>query len=180
MDIRNPKIDKYVNIPEKGLTNYLAKQNEDINNYIVKLENFDNYYVLPSGVIPPNPVDLLMSPKIEDLFTSLKKEYDYIIVDTAPVSLVTDTLLVAKFADSFIYVMRANYLDKRLLKIAESFYTEKKLPNMAVLLNDTIWRKTYGYGYGYAYGYGYGYGCGYGYGADVEKKSWKDRLRKKK
>ena len=84
LDIRNPKIDKYVNIPEKGLTNYLAKQNEDINNYIVKLENFDNYYVLPSGVIPPNPVDLLMSPKIEDLFTSLKKEYDYIIVDTAP------------------------------------------------------------------------------------------------
>lgn len=177
LDIRNPKIDKYVNIPSKGLTNYLAKPNEKIEDYIVKLDNFENYYVLPSGLIPPNPVDLLMSPKMKDLFENLNNQYEYIIVDTAPVSLVTDTLLVAKYADLFVYVMRANYLDKRLLKIAESFYQEKKLPNMAVLLNDTIWRKTYGYGYGYAYGYGYGYG--YGEDITVQKKSWKERLFKK-
>jgi len=178
LDIRNPKIDKYVNIPSKGLTNYLAKANQDVKDFIVKIDNFDNFYILPSGVIPPNPVDLLMSDKIGELFEKFKSEYDYIIVDTAPVSLVTDTLLVAKYADLFIYVMRANYLDKRLIKVADSFYQEKKLPNMAVLLNDTVWRKTYGYGYGYAYGYGYGYG--YGNDEEKTKKTWKDKLRKKK
>jgi tyrosine-protein kinase Etk/Wzc len=171
LDIRNPKIDKYIDIPSKGLTNYLTKHNEDINDYIVKLKNFDSFYVLPSGVIPPNPADLLLNSKIEEMFDSLKNEYDYIIVDTAPVSLVTDTLLVAKHADAFIYIVRANYLDKRLLKISENFYNEGKLPNMALLLNDSVWRKSYGYGYGYAYTYGYGY---------EEEKSWFDKLWKKK
>ena len=169
LDIRNPKIDKYIKIPSKGLTNFLTKQDAVIEDYIVKLDSFNNFFVLPSGVIPPNPADLLLNDKIAGMFETLKDAYDYIIVDTAPVSLVTDTLLVAKHADAFIYVVRANYLDKRLLKIAESFYIDKKLPNMAVLLNDSVWRKTYGYGYGYAYTYGY-----------EEKTSWFDRLRKKK
>ena len=73
-------------------------------------------------------------------------------------SVVTDTLLIAKNADAFIYVMRANYLDKRMLKFADSLYKENKLPNMSIVLNDTEVKKTYGYGYGYVYGYGYGYG----------------------
>lgn len=168
LDIRNPKIDKYVKLPSKGLTNFLAKNNEDINNYIIKLDNFENLYILPSGIIPPNPVDLLMNKKIDTLFDQLKKEYEYIIVDTAPVSIVTDTLLIAKHADAFIYVLRANYLDKRFLTLIERFYKENKLPNMSVLLNDTVIRKTYGYGYSYGYGYGYGYG----YESDAEKQPW--------
>ncbi|HEX8269192.1 MAG TPA: polysaccharide biosynthesis tyrosine autokinase [Flavobacterium sp.] len=155
MDIRNPKIDQYIKLPEKGLTNYLSQKGNGIHDYIVKLDNFQNLYVLPSGIIAPNPVELLMNPKLDSMFSQLKQEYDYIIVDTAPVSVVTDTLVVAKYADAFIYVMRANYLDKRMLKVAESFYTAKKLPNMAIILNDTIWRKTYGSGNGYGYGYGY-------------------------
>ncbi|WP_309640381.1 polysaccharide biosynthesis tyrosine autokinase [Flavobacterium sp.] len=155
LDIRNPKIDRYVKLPSKGLTNYLSKNNEDIHDYIVKLDDFENFYVLPSGIVPPNPVDLLMNNRIDEMFEQVKKEYDYIIVDTAPVNLVTDTLLVAKNADIFIYVIRANFLDKRLIKTIESIYRDKKLPNMAVLLNDTKWRKTYGYGYGYGYGYSY-------------------------
>ncbi len=155
LDIRNPKIDRYVKLPSKGLTNYLSKNNEDIHDYIVKLDDFENFYVLPSGIVPPNPVDLLMNNRIDDMFDQLKKEYDYIIVDTAPVNLVTDTLLVAKNADLFLYVIRANFLDKRMVKIIESIYREKNLPNMAVVLNDTKLRKTYGYGYGYGYGYDY-------------------------
>ena len=124
LDIRNPKIDRYVKLPSKGLTNYLSKNNENINDYIVKLDDFEKFYVLPSGVIPPNPVDLLMNNKINDLFDQLKKEYEYIIVDTAPVSLVTDTLLVAPNADIFIYIIRANFLDKRLLKMIQTIYKE--------------------------------------------------------
>lgn len=174
LDIRNPKIDRYVKLPSKGLTNYLSKNNEDINDYIVKLDDFERFFVLPSGVIPPNPVDLLMNNKVNDLFDQLKKEYDYIIVDTAPVSLVTDTLLVASNADIFVYIIRSNFLDKRLLKMIQTIYREKKLPNMAVLLNDTVWRKNYGYSYGYSYGYGYGYG------EENSKKHWYSNLFKKK
>jgi len=90
-----------------------------------------------------------MSKKVDTLFETLKAQYDYIIVDTAPVSLVTDTLLIAKHADTFIYVARANFLEKRMLSIANSLYKEQKLPNMCLLLNDTDSTKGYGYGYGY-------------------------------
>ena len=164
LDIRNPKIDRYVKLPSKGLTNYLSKSNENIHDYIVKLDDFENFFVLPSGVVPPNPVDLLMNNRIDEMFVQLKNEYDYIIVDTAPVSLVTDTILVAKNADIFIYVIRANFLDKRVLKVIENVYRDKKLPNMSVVLNDTKWSKTYGYGYGYGYGYSYN--------EDEAKKPW--------
>lgn len=170
LDIRNPKIDKYVKLPSKGLTNYLARQDDSIGNYVVKLDGYDCFDVLPSGIVPPNPVDLLMNSKIGELFAELRQTYEYIIVDTAPVSLVTDTLLIAKYVDAFIYVMRANYLDKRLLKIPQSLYAENKLPNMSLLLNDTIWGKSYGY---------YGYGYGYGYEQEESKTTWLKRLFRK-
>jgi tyrosine-protein kinase Etk/Wzc len=116
---------------------------------IVKYEGYEDFYILPAGVIPPNPAELLLSKKVDIMFDTLKKQYDYIIVDTAPISLVTDTLLIAKHADTFIYVIRANFLEKRMLSIANSIYKERKLPNMCMLLNDTDSTKGYGYGYGY-------------------------------
>lgn len=152
MDIRNPKLDTYIDLPSKGLTNYLSKEDGTINDFIVKVNAIPNLYALASGVIPPNPVELLMNDKINVMFDELKLQFEYIIVDTAPVSLVTDTLLIAKNADAFIYVMRANYLEKRMLQFAETLYKEGKLPNMCILLNDTENSKTSGYGYGYGYG----------------------------
>ena len=152
MDIRNPKLDTYIDLPSKGLTNYLSKEDGTINDFIVKVNAIPNLYALASGIIPPNPVELLMNDKINVMFDELKLQFDYIIVDTAPVSLVTDTLLIAKNADAFIYVMRANYLEKRMLQFAETLYKEGKLPNMCILLNDTENSKTSGYGYGYGYG----------------------------
>ena len=154
LDIRNPKLDSYINLPAKGLTNYLSSQEGTINDYIVKVDAVNSLYAIASGVIPPNPVELLMNDKINTMFDALKLEFEYIIVDTAPVSLVTDTLLIAKNADAFIYVMRANYLEKGMLQFAETFYKENKLPNMGILLNDTEISKTASYGYGYGYGYG--------------------------
>ena len=152
MDIRNPKFDDYLNVPNKGVTNYLASNNgSNIEDYFVKMDGFDSFYVLPAGIIPPNPAELLMDKKVDEMFTSLKNKFDYIIVDTAPVSLVTDTLIIAKNADAFVYVARANFLDKRMLELPEKLYREKKLPNMSILLNDSITRKQYGYGYGYGY-----------------------------
>lgn len=154
MDIRNPRLDAYFSIPNIGLTTYLSNKENDITKYIVKSTTKDNLDILPAGIIPPNPAELLMSSKIEDLFAQLRTMYDYIIVDTAPVSLVTDTLLIAKYADTFIYVVRAEKFDKKFLAIPENLYKEKKLPRMSILLNDTDSSKGYGYNYGYTYGYG--------------------------
>lgn len=149
MDIRNPRIDEYMSLPERGVTNYLSDTSLDLNSLIVKLDGYENLYVLPSGVIPPNPAELLMSSRVDTLFDTLKSQFDYIIVDTAPVSLVTDTLLIAKHADCFVYVVRANVLEKRMLNIPNTLYKEHKLPNMCMLLNDTDSSKGYGYSYGY-------------------------------
>lgn len=150
MDIRNPKLNEYIDLPSSaGLTNYLSSSNAKIEDYIFKHKGFEQLYVLPPGSIPPNPTELLMNKKVDELFAQFKKEYDFIIVDTAPVSLVSDTLIIAKHADTFVYVVRANVLDKRMLHIPEVLYREKKLPNMALLLNDAETKKGYGYGYGY-------------------------------
>ncbi|MFV8370402.1 GumC family protein [Flavobacterium sp. LB2R40] len=149
MDIRNPKLDEYLTLPDRGVTNYLSAKNIVLEDLIVKYDGFEDFYVLPAGIIPPNPAELLMNKKVDSLFEILKKQYDYIIVDTAPVSLVTDTLLIAKHADCFIYVARANFLEKRMLNIPNTLYKEHKLPNMCLLLNDTDSTKGYGYGYGY-------------------------------
>ena len=163
MDVRNPKLNEYLNVPVAGLTNFLTSSSNDVSKYIIKQEGFEQFFILPSGVIPPNPAELLMNEKVDNLFENLKQEYDYIVVDTAPVGLVTDTFVIAKQADCFLYVVRANMLDKRMLRIPEELYTENKLPNMAVILNDTDTNKGYGYGYGYVYGYG----------AEIEEnKSW--------
>lgn len=172
MDIRNPKLDSYLSLPSKGVTNYVSQNENKIDDYIVKVEGYNNFYVIPSGVVPPNPSELLMSEKIGLMFQSLEEEFDYIIVDTAPVSVITDTQIIAKYADAFVYVMRANYLDKRMLNYAQALYNDKKLPNMSILLNDTIIKRGYGYGYGYGNGYGYGYG----YGEENVKKSFFERL----
>lgn len=158
MDIRNPRLDEYFTLPERGFTNYLSSKDLKLDDLIVKQDGFEDFHILPAGIIPPNPAELLMSKKVDVLFNELKSQYDYIIVDTAPVSLVTDTLLIAKHADCFIYVARANFLEKRMLNIPNTLYKEQKLPNLCLLLNDTDSTKGYGYGYGY--------------GAKVQKEPW--------
>lgn len=170
MDIRNPKLSDYLKLPTKGLTNYLSTSSIELNSIIVKQEGYKEFYVMPPGVIPPNPAELLMSDKVTEMFNTLKEQFDYIIVDTAPVSLVTDTLLVAKNADAFIYVIREHYLDKRLLSFPQKLYKEKKLPNMSVLLNDTYSKK------GYKGQYGYGYGYGQYFERENAKKTWYNKL----
>jgi tyrosine-protein kinase Etk/Wzc len=147
MDIRRPRLGEYLNLPERGFTNYLTAKEHSLEDLIIKYEGYENLYVLAAGVIPPNPAELLMSKKVDALFETVKEQYDYIVVDTAPVSLVTDTLLIAKHADTFVYVTRANFLEKDMLNIANGLYKSQKLRNMCMLLNDTASIKRYGYGY---------------------------------
>lgn len=146
LDLRNPQLERYMDLPEIGLTNYLASDDTNIQNYIVKQEGFKDFSVLPSGIIPPNPAELLMIDKTAALFENLKKQYDYIVVDTVPASIVTDTFLIAKYAHAFIYVVRANYIDKRDLYFLENCYKENKFPNLSLLLNFTDNAIKYGYG----------------------------------
>jgi tyrosine-protein kinase Etk/Wzc len=177
LDIRKPKLNEYLEISDnKGLTDYLSSRNLPVTNFINKVPNFTSFDVLLGGNIPPNPTELLLNVKLDELFAQLKNEYDYIVVDTAPVSLVSDTLIVAKHADTFAYVVRANYLDKRLLNIPGTLHKENKLPNMAFILNDTTKAKGYGYsGYGYS---SYGYSV-YGYGEAEEIVPWYKKIFKK-
>ena len=169
LDLRAPKILEYLNInSNKGVSNYLINDDSELDKYIIPLKNVENVSILPSGPIPPNPSELLNSEKIEKMFQYAADNYDVVIVDTAPVGLVTDTLQIAKYADMFIYVVRANYLDKKLLQIGQSFYDDNKLNNMAMVLNGSDLEKGYGYGYGY------------GYGEEVEKVAfWKKPFIKK-
>ena len=170
VDFRAPKINKYLNIPEKkGITNFITDSKLIFDELKFKIPNIESLDILSSGVIPPNPSELLTTDRLEALFLEVKQKYDFIVVDTAPVNLVSDTLLIAKYADMFMYVVRANYSDKRSLVVPEEFYKENKLPNIAIVLNDVDSRRD-GYGYG-----GYGYG-GYGYGATEVKKPWYRRI----
>lgn len=167
LDIRSPRIGEYIEIPKQGITSYLSGSSTSVADLIINVAGYDNFFVLPSGIVPPNPVELLMNEKLKVLFDQLKKEYDYIIVDTAPVGPVTDTFLISSNADAFIYVMRANHLEKKVLQYAETLYLEKKLPKMQIVLNDVEQKSTYGYGYGY----------GFGYGSEETAENWKSKMK---
>lgn len=149
-DIRVPKATSYLDVKnEFGLTNYIGNIKTPINDIIFKHKESDYLDVIPSGTIPPNPAELLMSSRVKEMFEFATDKYEYIIVDTAAVGLVTDTLLISQFADLFVYVAKANYITKKQLELAERMYTEKRLPNMTILLNGVNHKKGYGYGYGY-------------------------------
>jgi tyrosine-protein kinase Etk/Wzc len=150
LDLRAPKILQYLNLDNaKGVTHYLADENMSVDDIIYPFPNQPNLDLIPSGIIPPNPAEMLGHDRMDTMLGELQEIYDYIIVDTAPVALVTDTLLIAKHADAFVYVTRANTLDKRMLQIPAQLHKEKRLPNMAVLLNASDSKRGYGYGYGH-------------------------------
>ncbi len=155
MDIRVPTIINYLKdkpTTKIGLSEFLADKSIHPEDIIIKQD--DNMYldVIPSGAIPPNPSELLMTQRVESLFDYLDGKYDYVIVDVPAVGLVSDTLLVSKFADMFIYVVSADNIDKHhLATVAKPLYANKRLPRMNMLLNGTNFDKK-GYGYGYGYG----------------------------
>ncbi|HXJ99243.1 MAG TPA: polysaccharide biosynthesis tyrosine autokinase [Gelidibacter sp.] len=155
MDIRVPKIMQYLKEKSQtkiGLSDYLADKKLTPDDVVNKLKDNPFLDVIPSGTIPPNPSELLMSDRVQELFDYFEGKYDYIVVDTSSVGLVSDTLLVSKFADIFIYVVGADNTDKRqLTAVAKPLFEDDRLPRMNLLLNGTNFGKK-GYGYGYGYG----------------------------
>ncbi len=156
-DFRAPKFHEILDLPDGkatvGFTNYIMNSDLEIQDVIFTEKNDDPIDIIPPGIVPPNPSGLLMNDRVQTMFKYLESQYDYIIVDTAPVSLVTDTLLISKLADLTIYVVKENHSDKRLLSIPEKYYNDGRLTNLAVLLNYASTNM------GGAYGYGYGYGA---------------------
>ena len=176
-DVRNPKLHKYAGgtVDAIGLSDYLYDYEVEAHN-IIKVDKQEDIAVdiVFSGSIPPNPAELLMNDRMSQFVKSQEKIYDFIIVDTAPTMIVTDTLLISPLADTTIYVTRAGFTEKKLLDFPKDLKAQGKLKGLAIVLNDVDYSKfSYGAKYGYAYGYGYGYG------ADEEKSGFFSRLKGK-
>lgn len=156
-DLRNPQLHNFFNknVSHKGLSNYLNDPGMNWKDCVVA-SGADNptLHICFGGAVPPNTPQLLSSSAFEKFITAAKKEFDYIVVDTAPTMLVTDTLLISKFADATVFVTRSGQTDKRLLEFSKNLFKTKKLKNMAYVVNGVGNGKTKGYNYGYGYGYG--------------------------
>jgi capsular exopolysaccharide synthesis family protein len=180
-DLRNPQLHKYLKINKNriGLSNYLYDTTTDWKN-LINDNVFDNEFlnIIFAGSVPPNPAELLSNGRFEELVNGLKQQYDYIVVDTAPTILVTDTLLISPLADLIVYVTRADHTDKKLLTYSKELKEQGKLVNMSYVINNVGGKNGYGYGYKYSYGYSYGYNYGYGYGY-IEDNDEKVTRRKK-
>ena len=195
LDLRRGSLSEFVGKPKKGLTNYLSGQIDDYKELIVhqpltssSSSSKDSSApverdqqsapkvldVLPMGKIPPNPTELLYSPKLKPMLDELRQQYDYIFVDCPPVEIVADATIISRESDVTLFVVRAGLLERSMLPELQKNYDEKRYNNMAMLLNGTDAEHHYGYhryGYGYGrYGYGKRYGYGYyGYGSGKKK-----------
>lgn len=176
MDIRKPGLNKVFNLSRRaeGITNYLSDpENVNLFDMIQKSDISDNLDILPGGPVPPNPTELVARDVLDKAIEKLKEKYDYVILDTAPIGMVTDTAIIGRVADACVYVCRADVTPKAGYEFINVLKREKKFAKLVTVINDIDMSKrkhSYGYGYGKKYGYGKGYGYGYGYGYDVEKK----------
>lgn len=177
MDIRKPGLNKVFakSRKEVGITNYLSRpEDTDLFSLIQPSQISPNLDILFGGPVPPNPTELVSGEPLEHALERLKQRYDYILLDTAPIAMVTDTAIIARVADLCVYVCRADYTPKAAFEYVNVLQRERKISKLAVVLNDLDLDKrknNYGYGYGGKYGYGnkYGYGSKYGYGYGYEK-----------
>jgi capsular exopolysaccharide synthesis family protein len=158
-DLRNPQIHTHIREEKHkpGLSNYLHDVNYDWRDALIKgFDKHPNHDIILSGSIPPNPAHLLTNGRFKKLIEEAREDYDYVIVDTAPTILVTDTMLISQLADATLYLVRANYTEKNLLNYSKELFQTGKLKNIAYVLNGVDTNKSYGYGYNYGYNYGYG------------------------
>lgn len=157
-DIRNPQLSRFFSKNQdksaQGLVEYLVYEDTALEDYTFSSEISKNLTILHSGAIPPNPTELLMSDRVATMIEEGKQKYDFVIIDTAPTLLVTDTLLFSELADSTLFVSRAGYTQKGILEFAREMKEEEKLKRVNFVLNDV---SEANYGYGGKYGYGYGY-----------------------
>ena len=176
-DLRNPQLHKFLGQKREnvGLTTYLSNQNfNDIPSLITKSATPSGLDYLLTGAIPPNPSELLMRSRFKELLEELKQSYDLILIDTAPLLLVSDTTAILPLCDSVVYVTRSQYSEKKTFSFILNMQQRENVPPFGMVLNGmragAATGTNYGYKYRYSYGYGYSYnyGYGYGYGSDSE------------
>ena len=162
-DIRKPKVLTGLHISKRsGITNYLMGK-ATLEELIMPVPDYDQLFVMACGPIPPNPSEMLLDPKVSELFQKVGEQFEVILIDTAPVGMVSDALTLSKFADCTLYLVRQNHTFKKQIALIDELYRENKLPKVSIVINDVKNKPGYGY-YGYGrYGYGYGYGHGSGY-----------------
>lgn len=170
-DIRKAMASALVGSPQVGLTHYLTGKETDLHELIHTYKGNENLSILPVGIVPPNPTELLGNGRLKDLLEEVRSQYDYVLLDCPPIEVVADTEIISSYVDRTIFIVRAGLLDRSLLKELQRLYNAGKYRNMALILNGTETRVGYHrYGYGYDYGYGYGYSYGYGETDDDKKK----------
>ena len=157
-DMRHASLSKYVDSREIGLSNYLAKEINSLEEAIVVDESHPSLHVIPTGTIPPNPTELLESDRLSQLLKEAEGKYKYIFIDCPPIDIVADTHIIEKYATNSIFLIRCGLLERSMLGEIENIYNEKKLNNLSVILNGIdIKAGKYGYKYGYNNGYDYSY-----------------------
>lgn len=170
LDLRKGTLSMQLKVKkDKGVTHYLSDHTLQVGDVVIRDLPLKGIDLIPIGVIAPNPVELLLSNRLDQLIDELKKEYDYIVVDNVPLGVVADSSIINRITDVTIFVVRSGKLDRRQLPEIERLYQDHKLSNMAMLFNG-VQKSAFNYGYGYGYG-GYGYGYGYGYG-NHKKSKW--------
>jgi tyrosine-protein kinase Etk/Wzc len=173
-DLRAPKLHEFFSFKNPlGITHFIKNHEIKIEEIITSIQGYDKFDLIHSGIVVPNFVELMKNSKIEELFTYLKQNYDYIIIDSAPVGLVSDTLNLAKYTDLCLFVVKAHFLEKNMLSISNKLLKENKFKNIKSILNAVDIKKS---SYGYGYGYGYGQRT-YGYGNDIEDINSKFKLK---
>jgi capsular exopolysaccharide synthesis family protein len=149
LDIRSPKLAEYLNLPHApGITEYLASDRYKIDDIVRKDPLGAGMDIITAGPVPPNPSELLNSEKLDRTFEELRRHYDYIIVDSAPVGMVSDTFSLRRISDATVYVTRANYSTLKEVKFFNAVYRDNRLKKMSIVVNGTHSKKGYGYGYG--------------------------------
>ncbi|MCX6262772.1 MAG: polysaccharide biosynthesis tyrosine autokinase [Bacteroidia bacterium] len=162
LDLRKPRIDKVFEFDDSpGMSTYLSS-NCDYKE-IIKKTQIDNLFYVPSGPVPPNPAELIERDQMKKFMERAKKEFDFIIIDTPPVAVVTDTLLLAPYVDLNLFVVRQRYTSRNTLEMVEHLSKSGELKNLAIIINDINISGYYGYGMRYGNSLGYGYSYGYNY-----------------
>ncbi|MEN0003594.1 MAG: polysaccharide biosynthesis tyrosine autokinase [Bacteroidota bacterium] len=158
-DLRKPKLGRYLGAESgsKGITNYLIGE-ATLDDVLQPTDHDPNLFYISSGPIPPNPSELLINHRMDELMEALKSDFNLILIDTPPVGLVADALLLNKYISSALFVVRMGRTKKGMLKVIEEISRQEKLNRVSVVMNGLLRKKGYGYGYGYGYSYGYGYG----------------------
>ena len=184
LDLRKPKIFDDFNIQnDVGAVNFLIGQKKL--EEVIQHTHIPFLDVITSGPIPPNPSELILGDSMKEMMQELKKKYDYIIMDTPPVGLVSDALELSQFSDVILYIVRQNFTKKEMLTLLNNRNKRGELNNVSIIFNGYENKAKYGVGYGYGYGYSYGYGYGYGSGYHEDEEptgyfaKWKFRLLKK-